>query len=289
MPKYTNQDSKFVLVDGINVHYRKTGSGEKTILLLHGVASSLHTFEDWQKGLSKNYTVISIDLPGFGLTGPFTDNKYNPVKYNKFLDGLLSKLGVEKVILAGNSFGGFLAWNYAVHAPERVSHLILYDAAGIKREIPNLVENIAIGTVAGGSRIMIPRPIVGMAVKLVYQDTSKVSSDLITRYWALLNLPPNKDMNNGPKRKSNKEGFSNVMKMNHSFNNMDFTQNIASISVPTLILWGENDKALPVKNAYEFQKLIKNSKLHVFQGVGHVPMEEIPEESSRVLEEFIMN
>jgi len=109
LEKYTNSHSKFVSLDGNRVHYRDEGQGE-VIVLLHGTASSLHTWDEWVQGLSKEYRVIRMDLPGFGLTGPDQENRYEVDDDVAFLNNFLAKLGLNSVHLAGSSLGGRIAW-----------------------------------------------------------------------------------------------------------------------------------------------------------------------------------
>ncbi len=105
--KYAQPPSQFIEIEGLNVHYRETGKGIP-VVLLHGVASSLHTWRFWQPELAKHFRVISIDVPAFGLTGPFPDNLYSLKRYMKFFDELTEKLAIDSAYLVGNSFGGLL-------------------------------------------------------------------------------------------------------------------------------------------------------------------------------------
>ena len=100
--KYSLPNSKFMELYGINVHYCDEGSGD-VILLLHGVFSSLHTFDKWAEILSQSYRVIRLDLPGFGLTGPCIDNEYAIDLYVGYLKKFMDNLGVKNFHIAGNS------------------------------------------------------------------------------------------------------------------------------------------------------------------------------------------
>ena len=114
---------------GINIHYSDEGSGD-VILLLHGVFSSLHTFNKWAEHLCKSYRVIRIDLPGFGLTGPSIDNEYGMDLYIGYIRKFMDNLGVDKFHIAGNSLGGWIAWEFAVAHEERINKMVLVNAAG---------------------------------------------------------------------------------------------------------------------------------------------------------------
>ena len=98
--EYANKHSKFIEIDGMQVHYRDEGTGFP-IVLVHGTASSLHTWDSWTKELAKNYRVIRMDIPEFGITGPNKNVEYSIKSYTTFLSEFLSKIKVDKFHLAG--------------------------------------------------------------------------------------------------------------------------------------------------------------------------------------------
>ena len=110
--EYANEQSQFIEVNEMNVHYRDEGKGFP-IVLIHGTAASLHTWNDWTKELKKTNRVIRMDLPAFGITGPNKNADYSLQAYTDFLNSFIDKLKLEKFHLAGNSLGGNIAWNYA--------------------------------------------------------------------------------------------------------------------------------------------------------------------------------
>ena len=146
--------SQFVDVGGMSVHLRDQGRRDdpEPILLLHGTSASLHTWEGWVKELAPRRRVISVDLPGFGLTGPFADGDYHVEHYTAFLLALLDHLRVKRVVLVGNSFGGQLAWRFALAHPERSARLVLVDAAGYPRN----AESVPIGFRLAGIPALAP-------------------------------------------------------------------------------------------------------------------------------------
>jgi len=264
--KYTYPESQFVNIDGMNVHYRKTGSGPP-LLLIHGVASSLHTWEAWQKTLSEHFTVISFDVPSFGLTGPHPKGDYSLDMYMKFMDGFVNHLALDSCYMAGNSFGGYLSWNYANHKSDKVKKIILLNAAGIstsKGRIPNLGFLISSHPMTQGiSHRITPRLLVSKTVKETYGDPSKVKDETLQLYYDMLTL------------KGNREGFSEVLRMTK--NDKAGPDRIKQVQQPTLIIWGDKDAIIPVEDAALFQEYIPHAQLKIYKGAGHIPMEEIPE------------
>ena len=116
---YANQYSKFIEINGMNVHYRDEGEGQ-AIVLLHGTGASLHTWDKWTEELKNNFRVIRLDLPAYGLTGPHPENKYSLPDYSSFLNSFVESIGVDNFILSGNSLGGAIAWYYASEYKNKV-------------------------------------------------------------------------------------------------------------------------------------------------------------------------
>lgn len=272
--KYTNADSKFVEIAGMPVHYRDEGKG-KVIVLLHGTAASLHTWEVWADSLKQHYRVISLDLPAFGLTGAHPQRDYSIPSYCDFLKAFLDKLSVKKCSIAGNSLGGRIAWAYALEQPKMVESLILIDAAGYPREAARpWVFRLATTPILNQIvRYVTPRFFFEKNLKAVYADDSKINAALIDRYYEL-NL-----------REGNRQAFIDRAKTTYE----DQSERIKNIQCPTLIQWGAADEWIPVKHAQYFQRDIAKSQLIIYPEAGHVPMEEIPEKTRQDALNFLQN
>ena len=262
-PTYAPPPSKFITIDGLSVHYRDEGTGFP-VVLIHGMSSSLHTWQGWTEILSRQYRVIRMDIPGFGLTGPDPNNDYSIEAYEKFIGHLLDSLGVKECYMAGNSLGGFITWNYALHHPDQVKKIILLDAAGYPMKTPPPVVNLAKNQLLSPfMRYITPRFIVSSSMKEVYGDASKITDSVTDRYF------------NMALRAGNRDAFIYFVK---GFKERD-TLPIQKLTTPTLIEWGDKDRWIPVADAGRFHRDIKGSQLVIYPGVGHVPMEELPAES----------
>jgi len=261
--KYTNTHSKFMSLDGNSVHYRDEGQGE-VIVLLHGTASSLHTWDEWARGLSKQYRVIRMDLPGFGLTGPDQGNRYEVEDDVAFVNKFLAQLELDHVHLVGSSLGGRIAWEYSVVYPSQVKSLTLMNALGYPQtRWPPAIELAQWPLMDKIMTYVSPRFLYETGLKEVYFNESQVTSAVVDRYYELSRYPGNLD------------AFPRRVKAR-----LDTDANkITQISVPTLILWGREDIYFPVENALRFHQDIKNSSIYVYPDVGHLPMEEAPSSS----------
>jgi pimeloyl-ACP methyl ester carboxylesterase len=269
--KYMSKASRFVEVDGNRVHYRDEGKG-RTVILIHGTASSLHTWDQWSDHLKGKYRLIRMDLPGFGLTGPDRNDRYEVSDDIRFISTFLATIGVERADFVGSSLGGRVAWEYALKYPRKVRTLTLMNALGYPQEQwPPAIEMAQWPIIDKLMEYVSPKFMFEEGLKEVYFEERLVSDELVDRYYELSRYPGN--MAAFPKRVQARL-------------DQDASQ-IVKITVPTLIMWGEEDKYFPVESAYRFKKDIPNAKLHVYPMVGHLPMEEVPQLSSRHVDEFI--
>lgn len=268
--KYADEHSKFVAVDDIVFHYKDEGQGP-VVLLLHGVASSLNTWDGWTKRLTSQYRVIRVDLPGHGLTGADPSQESYTIEYMvDKLDKLLNQLRIDDVYLAGNSLGGHIAWNYALHRPDRVRRMVLLNSMGFPQDMPFIMKFTAAPLIGEISTVMAPRFFVGMNVKSTYGDESKVSDKLVKRYHDLLMM------------KGNREALVQVFRtMKKESQNPYVGARVHELKVPTLLMWGSEDHWVPTPILEQFEQQIEDSKTIVYEGVGHLPMEELPVQTVR--------
>ena len=279
--RYANEESQFIQLDGlqqgINLHYRDEGLSTvdnpdaPVLFLLHGIMASLHTWDGWVEELKDDFRIIRIDIPGFGLTGPYADGIYNIERSVDMLDQLSNKLGIESFFLAGNSMGGYISWNFAVSHPEKVDRLILLDSAGYAFEKPMLLGLLSTPVLKESLAFVTPKFIVTQTLNEVYGDASRVTDETIERYHQLM------------LREGNRTAVVSVLA---SLGHLD-SSGIKQIKIPTLILWGENDAWIPLEHAQNFADEIEGAKLITYQGIGHIPMEEIPQQTAQDAKEFL--
>ena len=256
--------SQFIDLDGQLVHLRDVGPRDdpEPLVLVHGTSDSLHTWEGWVKALSAQHRVISFDLPGFGLTGPSASGDYRGDTYARFVLALMDRLQVQRFAIGGNSLGGEVAWRTAWLAPQRVSKLILVDAAG-----PDFKsESVPIGFLVARLPVLnrafealLPRPMVVASVRNVYGDPSRVSDELVERYYQMA------------LREGNRRAL--VQRLQQNQRGAD-AERIRELKLPTLILWGGKDKLVPLSVGRQLRQDIAGSELVVFDDLGHVPQEE---------------
>lgn len=273
---YTNELSMLDSINGQFTHYQIWGKEKKeTILLLHGTGASLHTWYEWVEVLSKNYKVVLVDLPGFGLTGPHKENSYKPESYTQFIGDFMEHLSLDSVHIGGNSLGGFIAWNVAVAYPTKFKSLLLIDAAGFEsqpKSLPLAFRLAKIPILGQALTKFSPKGIVASSIRNVYANPSLVSDELIDRYFNL------------SKREGNRAAF--VKRLTEEKREVQ-VDDLTLIKVPTLIMWGEKDNLIPVESATFFANAISKDTLVIFPDLGHVPMEEDPATTVNTYQKFL--
>ncbi|WP_276499241.1 alpha/beta fold hydrolase [Pontibacter litorisediminis] len=264
--KYKHPASRFKSIAGANVHYRDEGKGTP-IVLLHGTAASLNTWDGWASELSKSHRVLRLDLPGFGLTGRNVTDTYTIDYYADLLLHFLDSLGIEQAHLAGSSLGGQIAFDFAADHPERVQKLILVSPTGVTNandkgiSLPFRMAQTPL--LRHSLKYITPRFIVEKSLLEVYGDDSKLTEQAISLSHDML------------LRQGNREAF--IARLNTV--DADNLHKLAQVQAPTLILWGEADAWIPAANATRFQQSINGAQLIMYSGAGHIPMEELPQET----------
>ncbi|MBL0296403.1 MAG: alpha/beta hydrolase [Rubrivivax sp.] len=274
--------SDFIEVRGQVVHLRDEGPRDDPLplVLIHGTSASLHTWEGWVAALKGQRRIISFDLPGFGLTGPFT-GQYSPGDYRgdtyaRFVLDLLDALQVPRAVVGGNSLGGEVAWRLAVMAPERVAALVLVDAAGPVFTPESVPLGFAVARLPVVNRIaewVLPRSVVAQSLTSVYGDPARVTPELVDRYFELT-------LREGNRRALGQRMQQWVMG--------EGAEQIARVKQPTLILWGGRDRLIPPAVGQWLQQQIAGSRLVVFDDLGHVPHEENPARTVAPVKDFLL-
>lgn len=280
--KYGGGASRFVRLEpGLNVHYRDEGKRDgRVVVLIHGSNASLHTWEPWVKNLGSDYRIISLDLPGHGLTGSHPGGVYDYPVFVDVVDKLMTRLGVAKAVIGGNSMGGGTAWLFALAHPEKTEAVLLVDAAGAPswqaRKIPIGFQAMRTPVVKELARFIAPRSMFESSIRTSMSVQSKIDDKLIDRYWELNRFP------------GNREATMKRFALPHN-NWAASKEKLAAIKVPVMIMWGEQDNLIPVSSAKWFAEAIPGAKLVVYPKVGHIPMEEVPERSAADIKTWLDN
>jgi pimeloyl-ACP methyl ester carboxylesterase len=277
--KYADQGSHFVdLPGGYHVHYRDVGDPAlPTLVLLHGFADSFTTWEGWVRELQTQFRVISVDFPGHGLTRAPDGTQLGGERLADFVDAFATQLALPSFAVAGNSMGGGAAWQLAVRHPERVKALILVDAAGFPNDKPPSGEPLAFKILRYpiGRTILSKidnRPLIENGLKADVYDKSVITPFIVDRFAEFQRAPGHRKI---------------LMGINMGAPSVPTADLLATIKVPTLILWGEADPLIELPAAKKFAAAIAGAKLIVYPNVGHLPQLEIPQRSAADVAAFL--
>ncbi len=274
--KYADPDSKFVVLegaDGIRVHYKDQGAGP-AVLLVHSSGGDLKDWDPWVAVLGKDYRVVRLDLPAFGLTGNVPSGNYSVDRYLALVDALMDHLGIERFAIVGTSYGGLVAFRYAATRVERISALVLANSAGIEY---------------GGRKGTTERPrnpakyftpelktsaMIDAALKGIINDPAKVTPAMVQRKTDYANVIGR-----------DREAF--VATQLYERGNPQRV--LSHVRAPALVLWGGDSRGLSPETAQAFADGMKNAKSAqkiIYPGGGHLLHIEKPEATVKDVKAF---
>jgi pimeloyl-ACP methyl ester carboxylesterase len=282
---------RWITVDGQTVNTIELGpeasAGQETerqpLVFIHGLSGCWANWLEQLPVLAREHRVVTLDLPGFGYSPMPGDGREITISgYARLLDGLLGELGIDAAAVVGNSMGGFIAAELAIAFPQRVERLVLISAAGIsttanpavERVLPSLrrLETVLVGTgawIASKSDTVARRARLRDALLyIVARHPSRLPAALAAEQL----------------RGAGKPGFLQALQ---SILDYDFRERLPEIACPTLIVWGDGDRLISVRDADVFEELIPNSRKVLFEDTGNMAMLERPAAFNALLEDFL--
>jgi pimeloyl-ACP methyl ester carboxylesterase len=271
--EYAQPPSEFIQVAGLRMHVRDTGPrNAPVVILLHGLGSSLHTWEPWAQTLSTRFRVIRYDMPGFGLTGADPTGDYTDARSVVVLAALMEALSVPRASLAGNSMGGKLAWQFAAEHPDRVDRLVLISPDGYASPGFEYGKKPEVPTVARLLPYTLPTFMLRANIVPAYGDKTRLTEPTIKRYRDMMLAP----------------GVRQALLLRTAQVMLEPPEaRLRRIQAPTLLVWGEKDRLIPFSNAQDYVSVMHNARLVSFPDLGHVPQEEEPARSLVPVEAFL--
>jgi pimeloyl-ACP methyl ester carboxylesterase len=273
------EHQRWVQVAGAPVNVIDLGEGDPMVFI-HGLSGS---WVNWLENLphfARSHRVIAMDLPGFGHS-PMPADEISIAGYGRIVDELLTALDVERAVIVGNSMGGFIGAEVAIQFLTRVEKLVLISAAGLsiehQRNEPALrllerLDNVLIftgGWAATRSETLTRRPKMRrQLMKLVADRAEALPAPLIAEQI----------------KGSGKPGFVPAL---DALSDYPIRDRLGEIECPVLVVWGEKDRLVPVRDAYEFGRLIPQAQVVVWPDTGHVAMLERPAAFNALVDEFL--
>jgi pimeloyl-ACP methyl ester carboxylesterase len=276
---------RWMTVDGQRVNTIELGAARagssQTLVFVHGLSGCWANWLEQLPVFAADHHVIALDLPGFG-SSPMPERDISIAGYARLLDRLLGELSVDAATVVGNSMGGFIAAELAISSPQRVERLVLISAAGISthgnpgatRAVPTLrrMERLLAmtGSWAASKSDAVARRarLRDAALGVVIRHPSRLPAALAAEQI----------------RGAGKPGFMQALEATLDY---EVRQRLPEIACPTLIVWGEKDRLITVRDADVFAELIPDSRKVIFQDTGHMTMIERPGAFNALLRDFL--
>jgi pimeloyl-ACP methyl ester carboxylesterase len=263
----------------VRLYYEETGKGSP-ILLIHGFGASTFTWRHIAPELAKTHRVIAVDLKGFGQSDKPFDSRYSVFDQAALLAQLIEDKDLHNLTLVGHSFGGGIALLLALEANERLkgrlARLVLLDSIAYPQNIPVFFRLLDVPLVSHLGVSMVPASFqTRVALRIAYFDDSKIDQDEVDTYAAPLKTAAGKHAIIYSARQIVPDGLAEI------------SERYKTIELPTLILWCDHDRIVPFEVGLKLRRTLPNSTLRLVEDCGHMPQEEQPESTLKLLQDFL--
>lgn len=272
---YLQNSSDMMTVLGNQMHVRDRGpENASAVIMIHGFGSSLQTFAGWAESLKSEFRIVSIDLPGSGLSRPDSETDYSDERTIALIKDIMDQLGIRRATLAGNSIGGRISWRFAGTHPDRVEKLVLIAPDGFASDGFEYGKAPDIPAMTNIMKVFLPRYLIEENLSPAHGDPSTLTPDMVTRYHDNLIGP-------GTRQAVIDRLRQTVL--------IDPVPILKTIDVPVLLLWGEKDSLIPASHALDYSNVLSDSRTVVLPELGHVPQEEDPATSLKPVRAFLLD
>lgn len=269
---------KYIEVNGLRTRYASAGEQGPALILLHGLGASLETWWCNIDALGQHFRVIAPDIVYFGKSAK-PQREPNHAAFVEFTMALMDTLGIERAVLVGNSMGGAIAAKTAMLHPNRVPGLVLVNSAGFGQEVAWWLRLRSV--VNARPQGTPPAWLIRIGLKQIFDDPDRVSAELLEKLVANDRDP------------EAQKSYRRVLSIGVNWRGLkpemlrEIRDAAHEIRVPTLIVWGKQDRVVPVQHAKVAHSKIPNARLHVFDKCGHTPQIEYPAEFNRLIRNFV--
>jgi pimeloyl-ACP methyl ester carboxylesterase len=263
----------------IELHHQIYGAGDP-VLCIHGFGANLFSWRNFVVPLSRSYQLILIDLKGCGDSPKPPDSHYSPKDHADLIYKFILDRDLKNLTLIGNSFGGALSLLLSImllqNEPGRLRSLVLIDAGAYKQYIPGYVKLIGVPIIGAAAVYLTPARLMAKSIlKMAYYDPKKITKEQIEAYAAPLASP------------GGKHALLETGKQIIPPNSDELVARYKDINVPTLIIWGRQDKIINPIVGDLLDQAIPNSTLKLIDHCGHMPQEEMPEATIPLMLDFL--
>ena len=282
MTEYPFQPSQqFHFSEDMQVNFEKSGNHGTAVIFLHGFGASLASWNEMRQVFpAKDYQLYFIDMKGFGYSSRPRDGKYSINDQAEIITQFIVKHNFTRVVLVGHSYGGGVALltylNFHKCPNNPINKMVLIDSAGYTQTLPWFVSVLKTPVIDFLILKFVSRNMrAEQTLKHLFYDKSKVTKDKINQYSMFFDM------------EGSHYSFTQAAKQAMPKNHKEIIDQIKLIDIPTLIIWGRNDPIIPVNDAYKFQTDIQDSVIAVVEDCGHIPQEEMPEDTAKLILDFL--
>jgi pimeloyl-ACP methyl ester carboxylesterase len=263
----------------VRLAMQQSGEG-KPILLLHGLGTSGYTWREVMPGLARDHRVIALDLRGFGASEKPFDDRYSLLDQASIVKAFIEQENLRDLTVAGHSYGGgvtlALAMQLEKDDPRRLKRIILIDSIAYRQPIPAFFQFLRTPVLAEIGMTLIPPEVqAGQALRIAYYDRAKVPWQSVYEYASPLYSPAAKH--------ALREAVDQIMPGNID----QFSARYKSLHIPTLLIWCDHDKIVPVDFGKRLRRDLPNAQLTTLPDCGHLPQEEQPAETLAAMRSFL--
>ncbi len=274
---------QYTTVRGIRTRYWTSGQGGTPILLIHGLGGSVESWIRNVQALGEHHLVYAPDLPGFGRAEKVISAPRTFATFAEFIRAFMDQEGIDKAHLVGSSMGGGVSLQFAIDFPERLDKLVLVASAGMGESKPHRFYRLAALPLIGEWLTRPSREGAAESWRVCLYNPELLTDELVDRAYELYSLPG-----------ASRAFLATTRALLGPLGPRDavlrpIREGLATITAPTLIVWGREDEVLPVSGAYAGAECIANARLHIFERCGHLPHFEFAEEFNALLSDFLQH
>jgi len=270
-------EGSLIKLRGVNIHYVERGNKGKSIIFIHGLGANIFTFRYGIEELSKYHKVYVLDLKGHGYSERMLNSDYTLIEQARILLDFITKKKIGKVVAIGHSMGGEIVLLAYGLCPDKFEKLVLIDGFGFRNRFRFILTfvNYQIINVMYYHFFVKKSNFIKILRTLIYNN-SFINENIIVNYLTPFRI-----------KNSNKVFLKIIKGFTNGLNRYNIKTFLESINIPTLIIWGKNDKWINVDSAYGFNNYIKNSSLEIIDEAGHDSIEEKHQVVNKILIDFI--
>ena len=272
---------QYVKVGNIRTRYWALGDGKASVILLHGLGGYIENWEDNVAALAQGRRVYALDLVGFGRSDK-PQVRYSIPYLTEFVQEFMVVQDVDRAALIGESMGGAIALRFALQYPHQVEKMVLAASAGLGKEVSIYLRVMSL-PILGELSARPSRKGTAQLLRQLFDDPDLITDQWIEEHYAMSSLP-------GAQRclLSALRSMCNVWGGRSDFYRPTL-DSLEEIEVPTLVVWGAQDRILPVAHAHQAAKRLPNARAHIFDPCGHVPNIERAEQFNVLVTDFLSN